>query len=83
MKWNYSRQLTLTVFLILTGNTLSTLLKHWLYRNLGFFICGLIWFFHPVMAGNRLPTRKEKTLIRYLGGGGLILIALFTRVYPY
>ena len=83
MKLNYSRQLTLTIILVLLGNILSTIFKHWIYRNIGFFIGGLIWVFHPVMAGNRIPTEKELRLIRILGGGSLILIALFTRSYIY
>jgi len=82
MKLNYRHQLTLTVFLVLLGNILSTILKHWIYRNIAFFICGLIWIFHPVMAGTREPTRKELHIIS-IGGGILILIALFTRVYAY
>lgn len=83
MKLNYSRQLTLTILLVLVGNVLSTIFKHWIYRNIGFFIGGLIWIFHPVMAGNRAPTAKELRLIQILCGGVLILIALFTRSYTY
>ena len=83
MKLNYSRQLALTCFLILLGNILSTILKHWIYRNIAFFISGLIWIIHPVMAGSQVPTKKELNLIRFIGGGALILIALFTRSYLY
>ena len=83
MKLNYSRQLALTCFLVLLGNILSTVLKHWIYRNIAFFIGGLIWFLHPVMAGIRPPSKKELNLIRFIGGGVLILIALFTRSYTY
>ena len=43
---------------------------------------GLIWFIHPVMAGSRPPTKKELNLIRFIGGG-LILIAFFTRSYNF
>lgn len=83
MKLNYRRQLLLTVFLVLLGNVLCTLLRHWIYRNIAFFLCGLLWFFHPVMAGNRVATKKELNLIRFLGGGILILMAIFTRSYAY
>ena len=83
MKLHCSRQLTLTCFLILLGNILSSLLKHWIYRNIAFFLGGLIWLIHPVMAGSRPPTKKELNLIRFIGGGGLILIAFFTRSYTF
>ena len=83
MKFNYSHQLALTCFLVLLGNILSTILKHWIYRNIAFLICGLIWFLHPVMAVIRPPSKKELNLIRFIGGGVLILIALFTRSYTY
>jgi hypothetical protein len=43
----------------------------------------MLWLLHPVMAGNREPTGKERNLIRFVGGGALILIALFTRSYTY
>ena len=83
MKLTYGRQLALTVLLILAGNLLCTLLKHWIYRNIAFFLCGLIWIVHPVLANGREPTKKEAHLVRILGGGLLILIALFTRSYIY
>ena len=83
MQLNYKKQLVLTVILVLTGNVLCTLLKHWVYRNIAFFLCGILWILHPVMAGTGVPTRKEKNLIRIFGGGILILIALFTRSYAY
>lgn len=82
MKLHYSRQLALTCFLILLGNILSSLLKHWIYRNIAFLLGGLICFIHPVMAGCRPPTKKELNLIRFIGGG-LILIAFFTRSYTF
>jgi len=83
MKLNYSRQLALTCVLVLLGNILSTVLQHWIYRNIGFFLSGLIWIFHPVMAGTRTPTKRDLMLIRFIGGGILILIAIFTRSYIY
>ena len=66
-----------------TGNVLGTIFDHWIYRNIAFFLCGLIWIFHPVMAGPMHPTKKQLWIIRILGGGILILISLFTRSYIY
>ena len=83
MRLNYRHQLMLTVILVLLGNVLCTVFQHWIYRNIAFFLCGLIWLLHPVMAGTRVPTKKELTLIRILGGGTLILMAIFTRSYAY
>ena len=79
MKLNYRRQLILTVFLVLLGDVLCTLLEHWIYRNIAIFLCGLIWIFHPVMVGNQEPTQKQLRQIRFWGGGILILISIFTR----
>ena len=81
MKPDYRRQLVLTVFLVLLGNVLCTLFDHWIYRNIAFFLCGLLWIFHPVMAGSSVPTKRELNLIRFWGGGILILISIFTRVH--
>ena len=83
MKWNYGKQLLFTVLLIFLSNVLSTLLQHWIYRNIGFFLCGLIWLFHPVMAGTQEPTKKQLNQIRFWCSGILFLIAIFTRSYAY
>ena len=83
MKLNYNRQLLLSVVLVLLGNVLSTVFRHWIYRNVAFFICALIWIFHPVMAGNQVATKKQLNQIRFWGGGILLLIAFFTRSYAH
>ena len=83
MKLTYGRQLFLTCALVLLGNVLGTIFDHWIYRNIAFFLCGLIWIFHPVMAGPMHSTKKQLWIIRILGGGILILISLFTRSYIY
>ena len=83
MKLNYRHQLILCCLLVLLGNVLSTIFHHWIYRNIAFFLCGLLWIFHPVMNGPNQPTGKQLWLIRIFGGGLLILIALFTRSYTY
>ena len=83
MKLNYKRQLILTVVLVLLGNILCTVFQHWVYRNIAFFICGVIWILHPVMAGNQEPTTKQLNQIRFWCGGILLLIAFFTRSHAY
>ena len=67
MNLNYRRQLILTVILVLVGNVLCTLLHHWIYRNIAFFICGMLWIFHPVMAGTQEPTKKAVEPDPFLG----------------
>ena len=83
MKLNYNRQLLLSVVLILLGNVLCTILMHWIYRNIAYFICAPIWIFHPVMAESQDPTQKQLNQIRFWCGGILLLMAFFTRSYFY
>ena len=65
MNLNYRSQLILTVFPVLVGNVLCTLLHHCIYRNIAFFICGMLWIFQPVMAGTQEPTKKQLNQIRF------------------
>ena len=81
-KLNYSRQLLLTIAIVLVFNLLNTLCRHWIFTNIGYALCGLLWIVHPVMAGSREPTKKQLNIIR-AAGGVLILIAIFTRSYLY
>ena len=81
-KLNYSRQLILTIAIVLVFNLLNTLCRHWIFTSIGYALCGLLWIVHPVMAGSREPTKKQLNIIR-LAGGVFILIAIFTRSYLY
>ncbi|MBQ2895440.1 MAG: hypothetical protein IJE26_01865 [Oscillospiraceae bacterium] len=81
-KLNYSRQLILTMAIVLVFNLLNTFLKHWVFTNIGYALCGLLWIIHPVMAGGREPTKKQLNIIR-IAGGVFILMAIFTRSYLY
>lgn len=83
MKLNYHHQLILSVVLVLLGNILCSIFKHWIYRNIALFLCGMLWIIHPVLAIDRAPTEKELRLVRFWGGGILLLIAFFTRSYIY
>ena len=82
MKPNYRQQLILSVIPVLLGNILCTVFRHWIYRNIAFFLCGILWIIHPVLVLNREPTKKELRMVQIWGGGILILIAIFTRSYP-
>ena len=81
-KLNYSRQLILTIAIVLIFNLLNTLCRHWIFTSIGYALCGLLWIIHPVMIGDREPTKKQLNIIR-LAGGVLILMAIFTRSYLY
>lgn len=80
MKLTYKIQLILSVAIILLANVLTELFSHWLYRSLGFVLCGLIWIVHPVLPNGAENSRKTRFLMQ---GAGvvLILIGVFTRVH--
>ena len=81
-KLNYSRQLILSIAIVLVFNLLNTLCRHWIFTSIGYALCGLLWIIHPVMIGDREPTKKQRNIIR-LAGGVFFLIAVFTRSYLY
>lgn len=72
----------LTLFLILAANVLSSVFIHWLFRNVGFVICGLLLAVHPVLPEGVEPSENAVRWTR-VGGGILILIGIFTRSYIY
>ena len=85
IKLTYKTQLLLSVIIILLANVLTTLLKHWIYRSIGFIICGLIWLLHPVLMKQEEFSMMTAKTIRWVRVSGivLILIGFFTRGYFY
>ena len=81
-KLTYKRQLILTVVIVLVFNLLNSLFKHWIFTSIGYALCGLLWFLHPVMIGDREPRGDLLNLIR-AAGIALIVMAFFTRSYLY
>ena len=81
MKLNYKNQLILMVVIVILFNILSDLLDHWIYRNIGFWICGILWILHPVLPQNTVHNKKNLNIVR-IAGIILILIGTFTRVNP-
>ncbi len=79
MKLTYKAQLTLSIVLIILGNILTTILHHWIYRSIGFWIVGILWIIHPVMWNKEQSTPKNLVYIR-ISGLIIVLIGLFTRV---
>lgn len=80
MKLNYRGQMAICVILIILANILTDALDFWLYRSLGFVICGLLFIVHPVVPRHMQANQKALFLTR-VGGVILILIGVFTRVH--
>ena len=82
MKLTYKAQMIVSVVIVLLANVISTILKHWIYRSMGFVVCGLLWIIHPVLP-NGAEVSKRTLLWTRIAGVILILIGIFTRVYLY
>ncbi len=80
MKLTYKAQMIISVIVILLGNIISTILKHWIYRSAGFAVCGLFWIIHPVLPKGADVSKKTLLWVR-IAGLILILIGVFTRVH--
>lgn len=80
MKLTYIVQLIISVAIIVLANILTDIFDFWLYRSIGFGICGLIWIIHPV-APNGVAANKQTIFWTRLAGVILILMGIFTRVH--
>ena len=80
MKLTYRKQTALGVIIIVLANILTDAFEFWIYRSIGFGICGLMWIMHPVLPSN--VEENEKTMLwARIAGVILILIGVFTRVH--
>ena len=82
MKLTYKAQLILSVVIVLLADVTSTILKHWIYHSIGFVVCGLLWFAHPVLLDGAEVSKRTIHWTR-IAGIILIFIGIFTRVYLY
>lgn len=82
MKLTYKAQMLIALVIILLSNVISTILKHWIYRSVGFVVCGLLWVIHPVVP-NGVEVSKKTLLWTRIAGLILILIGVFTRAHIY
>lgn len=48
MKLTYKKQMIIAVIIIILTNIMTDIFDFWIYRSIGFGICGLIWIVHPV-----------------------------------
>lgn len=81
-KLNYKNQMIVSVIFILLANVLSTVFRHWIFRSVGFVICGLIWIIHPVLMDGAKVSKRTLLWVR-IAGVALVLIGIFTRAYIY
>lgn len=82
MKWRFHTQIIFSVIIIIAFNILSTAFQHWIYRNIGFILCGLMYLIHPV-APEKITASKQMLSAIRIAGVVLILIGIFTRSYVY
>jgi hypothetical protein len=82
MKLTYNAQMTISVVIVILANVLTDALDFWIYRSIGFGLCGLIWIVHPV-AVKGVEANKRTIFWTRIAGLILILIGIFTRVHHY
>ena len=80
MKPTYKMQMIISVVIIVLANILTEIFAFWVYRSIGFGICGLIWIIHPVLPDGA-EISKRTLLWTRIAGIILILIGIFTRVH--
>lgn len=80
MKLNYKTQITISVIVIILANILTDIFDFWIYRSIGFAVCGLLFIVHPVVP-NSIARSKQAIFWTRIAGIILILIGVFTRVH--
>ena len=80
MKLNYKMQMIISIVIIILANIITEMFDFWIYRSLGFCVCGLMWIIHPVLP-NAAEVSKRTLLWVRIAGIILILIGIFTRVH--
>lgn len=80
MKLTYKVQMIVSIVVIILANILTEAFDSWIYRSVGFGICGLMWIIHPVLP-NGAELSKRTVLWTRIAGVILILIGVFTRVH--
>ena len=80
MKLNYKMQMIISIVIIILTNIITEIFDFWIYRSLGFCVCGLIWIMHPVLPNGAEVSKRTLLWVR-IAGIILILIGIFTRVH--
>ena len=82
MKLTYKAQMGISVMIIIFANILTDVLENWIYRSIGFAVCGLLFIVHPVVPEGMAVNQKTIFWTR-TAGVILILIGVFTRVHHF
>ena len=80
MKLTYNAQMLISVVIIILANILTEILDDWIYRSIGFVICGLLFIVHPVVP-NCVEANRKAIFWTRIAGVILIFIGIFTRVH--
>lgn len=80
MKLTYKVQTIVSVIIIILANIITEIFDFWIYRSIGFAICGFLWIFHPVLPNGSDVSKKPLSWVR-LAGVFLVFIGVFTRVH--
>jgi len=76
----YTVQMIISVIIIILSNILAEMCASWIYRSIGFCVCGLLWIVHPVLP-NGAEISKRTVFCTRIAGVILILVGIFTRVH--
>lgn len=76
----YKAQMIISVTIIILANILTEIFASWIYRSIGFGVCGLLWSVHPVLPKNAEISKRTLVWTR-IAGVILIFIGIFTRVH--
>ena len=80
MKLNYKMQMIISIVIIILANIITEMFDFWIYRSLGFCVCGLMWIIHPVLPNGAEVSKRTLLWVR-IASIILILIGIFTRVH--
>ena len=80
MKLTYKLQMIISVIIIILANILTEIFDFWIYRSIGFAICGLLYVVHPAVPNN-MEGNKQAVFWTRIAGVILIFIGIFTRVH--
>lgn len=82
MRSEFIKQGNLCFIIVLLSCVLNTLFKHWIFTSIGFGICGLIWFFHPVKMNDVRPEKSQFMECR-IAGVIVFILGLMLRARLY
>ena len=80
MKLTYKMQMIISIVIIILANIITEIFDLWIYRSLGFCVCGFMWIIHPVLPNGAEVSKRTLLWVR-IAGIILVLIGVFTRVH--